>query len=71
VIASLAGFAAGFATWFIGTYVIASFIYRSSTRENPLSERALKIYEVVLCGILFFVSVGVLYVVSRAMWPHD
>ena len=71
VIASLVGFAAGFVTWFIGTYFIASFIYRGATRENPMSERALKIYEIVLCGIWFVVSVGVLYIVARAMWPQD
>jgi hypothetical protein len=71
VIASLVGLVAGFIVWVVGTYFIASFIYWGSTREHPMSERTLKIYEIVLCGIWFVVSGGVLYVVVRAMWPHD
>jgi hypothetical protein len=71
VIASLVGLIAGLIVWVVGTYFIASFIYWGSTRENPMSERTLKIYEIILCGIWFVVSGGVLYFVARAMWPQD
>ena len=71
VIASLVGLVAGFVIWVVGSYFIASFIYWGSTREQPMSERTLKIYEIVLCGIWFVVCVGVLYVVARSLWPHD
>ena len=71
VIASLVGLVAGFIIWVVGTYFIASFIYWGSTREQPMSERTLKVYEIVLCGIWFVVSAGVLYVVARSLWPHD
>lgn len=71
VIASLVGFAAGFVTWFIGSYFIALFINWGSNRKPPVSESALKAYEIILCGVWFVVSVGVLYIVTRAMWPQD
>jgi hypothetical protein len=71
IVASLIGFLAGLVTWFVGSYGIAQFISWGSTRQpSPVNAKALKVYEMILCGILFFISVAVLFSVARAMWPE-
>jgi hypothetical protein len=70
VIATLTGFAAGFVAWCVGSYLISLFIYHGATRAKPMSEKALKAYEIILCGLLFAACFGVLLVVAHALWPE-
>jgi hypothetical protein len=72
IVASLIGFLAGLITWFAGSYWVAQFIYRGSTRQpNPVSSKALKTYEFILCGIVFLISATILFFVARALWPEN
>ena len=69
-IASVTGLAVGFVVWCIGSYLISLFIYWGATRANPMSEKALKSYELLLCGLILIVSLGIFFMVARAMWPE-
>ena len=71
IIASLVGFAGGFVAWFIGSYGIARFINWGATRPQPMSEKTLKTYEIILCGLLFVLCFGILFVIADAMWPES
>ncbi len=72
IIASLVGFIVGLIVWFAGSYLVAQFIYWGSNRQpNPMSEGALKAYEIILCAIMFVISMAVLFFVARAMWPEN
>jgi hypothetical protein len=65
------GFLVGLVIWFAGSYLVAQFIYWGSTRQpNPMSDRVLKAYEIILCAAVFVVSVALLILVARAMWPE-
>jgi hypothetical protein len=71
IVASFVGFLAGLVSWFVGNYLIAQFIYWGGNRlPNPLSDRALKTCEFILCAIVFVLSVGILYFVARSLWPE-
>jgi hypothetical protein len=35
-----------------------------------MSDRVLKAYEIILCAAVFVVSVALLILVARAMWPE-
>ena len=67
IIAVLIGFAAGVIVWFIGSYFIARFIKWGEDRPQPISQKSLKVYEIALCGILFIISVTVLFLIARAI----
>lgn len=72
IVASLIGFLAGLVAWFAGSYGVAQFIYWGSTRQpNPISGKALKAYELILCGIVFIISATILFIVARALWPEN
>lgn len=71
IVASLIGFLAGLMVWFAGSYLVAQFIYKGSTREpTPMSDKALKAYEIILCAIVFLISAVILFYVARALWPE-
>jgi hypothetical protein len=71
IVASLVGFLVALVTWFAGSYLVAHFIYWGSRRQpTPLSDKSLKAYEIILCGIMFVISVAVLFFVARALWPE-
>ena len=71
IVASLTGFLVALVAWFAGSYVVAQFIYWGSTRQpSPIGDKSLKAYEIILCGIVFVISVAVLFFVARAMWPE-
>jgi hypothetical protein len=71
IVASLVGFLVGLVSWFTGAYFVAQFIYWGSTRQpNPIDEKFLKVYEIILCGIVFVISVALLFLVARSMWPE-
>ena len=72
IVASLIGFLVALVVWFAGSYLVAQFIYWGSNRQpSPMSERALKAYEIILCGIVFVISATILFFVARAMWPEN
>lgn len=72
IVASLIGFLVGLVVWFAGSYVVAQFIYWGSNRQpKPMSEGALKAYEIILCGIVFIISMAFLFFAARAMWPEN
>jgi hypothetical protein len=71
IVASLIGFLAGLVVWFAGSYLVAQFIYRGSIRQpTPMSDKSLKVYEIILCGLMFVISVSILFFVARALWPE-
>lgn len=71
IFATLIGFAAGFVAWCLGSYSISLFIYWGATRPTPMTEKTLKAYEIILCGLVFALSFAVFFVVARAMWPES
>jgi hypothetical protein len=71
IVASLVGFLVALVTWFAGSYLVAQFIYWGSTRQpNPIGAKPLRAYEIILCGIVFIISVAFFVFVARAMWPE-
>jgi hypothetical protein len=69
IIASLTGVAAGFATWGLSSYLVSLFIYWGATRSTPMSDKTLKAYEIILCGLTIAASLVVFILVARALWP--
>lgn len=71
IVASLVGFLVALVSWFAGSYLVAQFIYWGSSRQpSPINPKALRAYEIILCGIVFVICVGILFFVARAMWPE-
>jgi hypothetical protein len=64
-----AGFGTGVIAWFLAMHFVAKWLVRTGDREpGPEASRALRIQEVIACGLVFAASLTLALWLSWLVW---